>query len=47
MDSKKIEVIQTRISLGDKKIIDNYLKKNNVTMSSFIRNTLLEKVTNE
>lgn len=45
MDSKKIQVIQTRISSKDKKVIDTYIKKNNITMSNFIRSTLLEKLT--
>lgn len=39
--------IQARVKLEEKKVIDNYARMNNISISDLIRNTLLEKIEDE
>ena len=47
MSSNQTQTIQARVKLEEKKVIDNYAKMNNISISDLIRNTLLEKIEDE
>ena len=47
MNSNHTLTIQARVKLDEKKVIDNYAKMNNISISDLIRNTLLEKIEDE
>ncbi len=47
MSINQTQTIQARVKVEEKKIIDNYAKMNNISVSDFIRNTLLEKIEDE
>ena len=47
MSSNQTQTIQARVKLEAKKVIDNYAKMNNISISDLIRNTLLEKIEDE
>lgn len=41
---KKTEILKTRISVAEKQMIFQYCEKHNITVSDFIRSTLLKFV---
>lgn len=47
MNSNHSLTIQARVKLEEKKVIDNYAKINNISISDLIRNALFEKIEDE
>ena len=47
MNLNHTQTIQARVKSEEKKVIENYAKMNNISVSDLIRKTLLEKIEDE